>query len=190
MTRTDIINKFIISRNYLRYLEIGVRNPDSNFNKVRCAFKVGVDPNVDTTYRMTSDEYFKQSTDIFDIIFIDGLHLEEQVDKDIANSLSCLSSNGVIILHDCNPIAYEHQIEEYDFKSTWNGTVWKSFAKLRMNADNLSMYCIDTDHGCGVIEYGVQQIFDKQIPLTYQSLDMNRKDMLNLINVDEFLKKF
>lgn len=190
MTRTDIINKFIISRNYLKYLEIGVRNPDSNFNKIRCAFKVGVDPNVDTTYRMTSDEFFKQNTDVFDIIFIDGLHLEEQVDKDISNSLKCLSSTGVVILHDCNPISYDHQIEEYDYKSTWNGTVWKSFAKLRMKENNLSMYCINTDHGCGVIEHGIQQIFDKQIPLTYQSLEMNRKDMLNLINVDEFLAKF
>ena len=35
-------------------------------------------------YKMSSDIFFKSNKKYFDIIFIDGLHLEEQVDKDIA----------------------------------------------------------------------------------------------------------
>ena len=34
MKRTDIINHLIKKNNYKRYLEIGVRNPDENLNKI------------------------------------------------------------------------------------------------------------------------------------------------------------
>src|SRR5215471_13517058 len=43
--RTDIINFLIESLNKeINYLEIGVRNPDDNFNKISARNKYGVDP--------------------------------------------------------------------------------------------------------------------------------------------------
>ena len=44
MKRFDVINYFIEKNNYLNYLEIGVRDPNSCFNKVKAAHKDGVDP--------------------------------------------------------------------------------------------------------------------------------------------------
>ena len=58
---------------------------------------------------MTSDEFFSQNKETFDLIFIDGLHIHEQVLKDIDNSLNVLNENGVILLHDCLPAKIWHQ---------------------------------------------------------------------------------
>lgn len=73
-----------------------------NWVGVAAEIKHGVDPNVDTTYRMTSDEFFKNYIkQKYDIVFVDGLHLHEQVYRDIINSLNNLNENGVIVVHDC-----------------------------------------------------------------------------------------
>ena len=45
---------------------------------------------------MTSDEYFKKFKDKFDLIFIDGLHHYNQVEKDIYNSLEILNDKRII----------------------------------------------------------------------------------------------
>ena len=52
---------------------------------------------------MTSDAFFLQNKQLFDLIFIDGLHHSHQVLRDINNALRWLSPSGTIVLHDCNP---------------------------------------------------------------------------------------
>ena len=91
----------------------------------------------------------------FDVIFIDGLHLAEQVERDIDNSLNILKNDGFIVLHDCNPPTEWHCRESYDFhfspaKGSWNGTVWKSFLNKRFDK-SLRCCCIDIDWGVGII---------------------------------------
>ena len=82
MKRTDIINHLIKKNNYKRYLEIGVRNPDENLNKITVEHKDGVDPAGNCNYPIPSDDFFNQlDIDVkYDIIFIDGLHLDYQVE--------------------------------------------------------------------------------------------------------------
>jgi hypothetical protein len=78
--RTDLI-AFIQKRyQYKSYLEIGC-NDDTNFDKVKQLFSrvVCVDPEKGGTMRMTSDEYFINNQDTYDLIFIDGLHEAHQV---------------------------------------------------------------------------------------------------------------
>lgn len=196
ITRTELINHLIKKYKFKSFLEIGVRNPKKgNFCKVKCKKKIGVDPDpiikMNEIYVGTSDEYFKNlnNDEKFDIIFIDGLHLEEQVDKDIKNSLNHLSKNGFILLHDCNPPTEFHQRKEYCVNGrypSWNGTVWRSIAKLRMNNKRLKIHVVDTDWGVGVIKPGKQKIFKTDQDLTYKLLEDNRKELLNLISTDEF----
>lgn len=59
MKRTDIINQFIRNRQFQSYLEIGVRNPDDNFNLITAQYKSSVDPdpNAEAKFVMTSDEF-------------------------------------------------------------------------------------------------------------------------------------
>jgi len=93
MDRTFIINYYLhTKKNPTHYLEIGVRNPDSNFNRVIASVKDGVDIDSGSkcNYIMSSDEFFSKNSTKYDIIFIDGDHLFEQVYKDVINSLRFL----------------------------------------------------------------------------------------------------
>ena len=85
ITRTDIINYLIEKYNLKTYLEIGVRNPNDNFNKIKCDNKVAVDPEplikTENIYVGTSDNYFQNISQNkkFDIIFIDGFSISTRL---------------------------------------------------------------------------------------------------------------
>lgn len=154
MTRTDLINCFVRRRRYWSYLELGVNG--ENFARVVCACKYGVDPAANVAgnaFHMTSDEFFRQNADTFDVIFIDGLHEEHQVDLDIRNALSRLNPGGVIILHDCLPPDEWHQRPASDYRpgENWNGTTWKSVLKY-FESSEWACYVVNCDWGCGVID--------------------------------------
>lgn len=196
MTRTEIINGFIYKNNYKSYLEIGVNTPSQpgyNWVGVKIDIKHGVDPNVDTTYRMTSDDFFENYiTQKYDIIFIDGLHIFEQVYRDIINSLNNLNEGGIIVVHDCNPVTEITQ-RRVRASDAWHGDVWKAIVKLRIENSDLDICTVNTDEGCGIIKKGKQDLLfvnDNVNVYDYNFLEENRKIALNLINVDEFIKKY
>jgi hypothetical protein len=196
MTRTEIINGFIYKNNYKSYLEIGVNTPSQpgyNWVGVKIDIKHGVDPNVDTTYRMTSDDFFeKHITQKYDIIFIDGLHIFEQVYRDIINSLNNLNEGGIIVVHDCNPVTEITQ-RRVRASDAWHGDVWKAIVKLRIENSDLDICTVNTDEGCGIIKKGKQDLLfvnDNVNVYDYSFLEENRKMALNLISVDEFIKKY
>lgn len=199
--RYDIINSFIKKNNYINYLEIGVNN-GLNIRKIIAEHKDGVDSGregvfaPETNYRVTSDEFFDliKDHDIkYDIIFVDGLHHDYQVYKDIVNSLNHITSNGTIICHDINPLwEITQRNEAFPGCGCWNGSCWKAWVKLKAERNDLEMYVVDTDHGCGVIKRGKQKLI--KLPtdafnLDFDYLDYNRKELLNLISVEEFFKK-
>jgi predicted O-methyltransferase YrrM/tetratricopeptide (TPR) repeat protein len=188
--RTDIINFLIEKTKSKKYLEIGVSKGD-NISNIICDYKVGVDPNEDSpaTFHLTSDEFFKQNKEKFDIIFIDGLHEYNQVLTDILNSLDILNVGGYIICHDMNPTKEEYQ-RPYPVVDTWNGDSWKAFVHLRKERNDLEMFVVDTDHGCGVIRKGIQNLVEKKEDLVYENLERNREEWLNLIKVSDFKKLF
>lgn len=200
MKRYDIINDIIKVKNYKSYLEIGVRDTPKNFGRIQINRRVGVDPEPrllkldkkrDTFFELTSDEFFKQNNDKFDIIFIDGMHTDEQVTKDINNSLDALNEGGCIVMHDCNP-ADEHRTRSYEQyakekKTTpWNGTVWKAFVRMR-NRSDVEQFCVSTDHGVGFIQKGHQEPLNiKEEDLVYSNFDRNRTIWLNLVSPNTF----
>ena len=204
--RFDIINYLIEKNNYVNYLEIGVRVPRACFNRIIAKHKDGIDPKPlgsgEVNYPMTSDEFFslieERGNIKYDIILIDGLHLYKQVSRDIKNSLNHITDNGTIVVHDCNPISKDRQTENYIIGKSWNGTSWKAYAELRCLREDLSMAVVDTDEGVGIIQRGNQKLWiDKFMPVeqsatlddrifTYEYFDKNRKELLNLISVEEF----
>lgn len=189
-SRTDIINFLIRQNQYTSYLEIGVANPRKNFAKIKVRHKDGVDPAGRCNHPITSDTFFKtiNSEKKYDIIFIDGLHIEEQVDRDIKNALDHLAQNGIVVMHDCNPPTKKHQRVPRRYL-TWTGTVWKSFVKLRCSRPDLCMCVVDIDWGCGIIKKGSQEIFNNASLdrcLKYSYLDMHREELLNLVDTETF----
>lgn len=188
MTRTDLLNYLIDRHGYKTYLEIGVDN-GKNFHAVRVTGgKVCVDPNCPASYKMTSDKFFEvaQGKYLFDLIFIDGLHEETQVIRDIENSLKLLSPNGTIVVHDCNPQQEKHQSEKRGDNSHWNGTVWKGWVKVRSSHDDLTMTVLDMDEGCGIIQRGTQAKIQMPEFLDWAWFDRNRKHALNLVSFEEW----
>jgi len=190
MKRYNIINYLIKKFNYKSYLEIGVAR-GNNFNKIKCNHKDGVDPKGrGANYKITSDKFFSKNRKKYDLIFIDGLHVEEQVNRDIKNSLKHLSKNGIIVIHDCNPPTWKHQAVPRQ-QLMWNGTVWKSFVKLRCTNPNLFMFVIDTDWGCGIIKRGKQELYNKKSLkecLEWEYFKNHKKELLNLKSIQEFKK--
>lgn len=147
--RYDLINDIIKTLGYQSYLEIGCRG-DACYSRILAPKKTGVDPASGGTHRMTSDAFFAQNHDTFDLIFIDGLHVYEQVIVDIRNALACLSDNGTIVMHDCLP---RECLAQYDFQviHAWNGDTWKAFVEARTLPDVDAATCL-IDHGVGIIK--------------------------------------
>ena len=196
MTRTEIINGLIEKNNYNSYLEIGVNTPEQpgyNWVGVKIHLKHGVDPNVNTTYKMTSDEFFDNYiSQKYDIIFVDGLHLHEQVYRDIVNSLSNLNENGVIVVHDCNPITEITQRRERA-SDAWHGDVWKAIVQLRIENPNIEINTVNTDEGCGIIKKGKQKLLsvsENENYYDYGFLEKNRETAINLISIETFKEKY
>jgi hypothetical protein len=183
-----------------------VRNPADNFNKIIAPVKYSVDPGLEflenpVDFVLTSDQFFDQiredkilNKDIrFDVVFIDGLHTAEQVDRDIKNALNFIKDDGFIVLHDCNPPSEWHARETYNFdlspaRQYWNGTTWKAFVRARERED-LSCCCIDCDWGIGVISktinLGAQNTVQNKY-YEYNIFSENRVKSLNLIPFNKF----
>lgn len=202
--RWDVLNYLIEQNNYVNYLEIGV-NDALCIRKVKASHKDGVDPYPgsevgggvypEINYPISSDNFFSliKGHDIkYDLIFIDGLHHSEQVDKDIRNSLNHITPKGTIILHDCNPPEYEMQLVPRK-TGMWNGDVWKSLVRLRCTNSKLQIGTVDTDWGVGIIQFGEQEIYAKaslEQCLDYFYFDKHREDLLNIISVEDFYKSY
>jgi len=186
-SRFDIINKIIKKKEFKSYLEIGCQS-DINFSKIIVNKKVGVDPQSGGTHRMTSDEFFEQNNSNFDLIFIDGLHLYEQVLRDIDNSLKILNDNGVILIHDCLPSKIWHQTIPQTH-SSWNGDVWKSIVKSRTRED-IDTYTIKADQGLGLIlKRKNKDILDHEIQnfkgLTFKEYYTNHNKFMRIIDEND-----
>ena len=205
MNRVNIINKIQESCSFTKYLEIGVRNVEDCFNHITTPTKHSVDPgyenpNNPATYPFESDSFFNklETSQLnlppdykWDIIFIDGLHLSYQVEKDILNSLEHLTPNGIIVLHDCNPFLYEDNytrlIEDF-WNQAWNGTVWKAIYKLRASRSDLSICTVNVDEGVTLIKRGYQdlipfnnpyfeyKVFQKEVDTALNTISYNQID--------------
>ena len=140
VTRHDIINYFTTP--FDRYLEIGVET-GYTYQRVHFIQKTGVDPVVQiedpTILATTSDRFFANNTQIYNAIFIDGMHQTEYVARDIQNAFRWLAPNGRVFLDDIFPKNEEEQLripikhKLIDLENAliapdgvaWTGDVWK-----------------------------------------------------------------
>ena len=189
--RWDLIEYLIKKNNYTNYLEIGC-DQNQLFSKVAVKNKIGVDPVSGGNIRKTSDVFFKDNKDKFDIVFIDGLHTYEQVKKDILNSVNCLNENGIILVHDCMPDSLGKQAVPR-YKMQWNGDVWKAIVDLRQKED-LDIYTCEMDQGIGIITKKKNSsllILDKPIhKIKFKDYFYNYKEYMRVISLTEFKKIF
>lgn len=159
MTRTETINYIIQKKGFKSYLEIGTQF-GWNYNLINIESKECCDVDDkyhEITYVMSSDEMFaKMAFDKkYDIIFIDGLHNELYVHRDIINSLKHLNPGGIICVHDTLPKKFYTTTEKYIHEvgdGCWNGDVWKAIVNLQNL--NIEYYTIhNNDSGLTLIKY-------------------------------------
>jgi predicted O-methyltransferase YrrM len=136
----------------LNYLEIGCYD-NSCFDSIPILKKIGVDPVIGGTHRMTSDDFFALNQNYtFDIIFIDGLHEYPQVRRDVLNSLKCLKKGGFLIIHDMIPADFAME-NIPRLQPIWTGDVWKVGFELA-KTEGINFFTILADHGIGVVQKG------------------------------------
>jgi SAM-dependent methyltransferase len=160
-----------------RYLEVGV-NRGQTFHRVRAAELVAVDPDFlfdheaeakqrpNATYHsMTSDEYFGSvigADELFDVIFLDGLHTFEQTLRDLLNALDHLAPRGVIVIDDVRPPFYDASLPDHDTavrvrdivgqtKQVWMGDVYRLIWFIDTFLPNLSYRTTSNNHGQAVV---------------------------------------
>ena len=225
MNRLKAIRLLMKHKNLKNYLEIGVFNghiffrikskfkiavdPDFTFDKLRILGKIILNPlNIFNKYfKKTSDHFFSNDAALLlsntkvDISLIDGMHEYDFSNRDVENVLEYLSKEGVIIMHDCNPLTKEaacsfEQWKQRDFEGTWNGDVWKTILYLQCTRQDVQVFVLDCDHGLGfvtktnepskLLPYTKEQIQ----ALTYEDFDKNRNEFINLKSPDYFYDYF
>lgn len=147
------------------YVEIGVRD-GATFRSVTCCRKIAIDP-VRTEKMRTvrpGESFFEETSDRFfeanvrdalggqriDVCLIDGLHVFEQVIRDVLNCAQWMRPDGVILLDDCNPTSAERG-QPVPTGGAWNGDVWKAMAVIRRTQPQWHCMTVDTDQGIGLI---------------------------------------
>ena len=189
-SRIYIIQKIIDLKNFNNYLEIGC-DQDENFSQIKIKNKIGVDPKSGGTHRMTSDDFFKNNKEKFDIIFLDGLHTYEQTIKDIKNSVNFIKDEGVILVHDCLPKKIWNQIVPRLY-GHWNGDVWKAIVEAR-TYDHIDTFTCIADHGLGIILKRKNRKILKVVKQDFKNLKFsdyynNHKNFMNPVFFEEVKK--
>jgi predicted O-methyltransferase YrrM len=118
------ISELIQNENPQSYLEIGI-GTGKHFASVPIEDKEFADPE----HNMTSDEFFQANNRKFDLIFIDGLHHAEQVERDILNAWNACNIGGHILVHDILPENEDMTIVPRAQKE-WTGDVYKAWLSL------------------------------------------------------------
>jgi hypothetical protein len=221
MDRIQVIQYLLNIIDGKTYLEIGVEYGKS-FCPIAAQRKIAVDPipasaqvrqhmlqHLNATYyQMTSDMFFTNKSHILndrkiDVAFIDGSHKYPQPLTDVENCLKYLNKNGIIVLHDCNPLTESAAVswpepganESADW--VWNGNVWKTIVYLRSCRNDINVFVLNCDYGLGIISKGEPENMlnfssDQIDEMTYKDLDNNREVILNLKSQDyifEFMER-
>tara|TARA_R110002073_G_scaffold196129_1_gene355190 strand:+ start:224 stop:2314 length:2091 start_codon:yes stop_codon:yes gene_type:complete len=199
-TRCDVLNHIINEREHNSYLEIGVET-GVTFKHIDIKNKLGVDP--DPSYKgddiilQTSDDFFKDNTKTFDIIFIDGMHQLEYVYNDFFNAINCLTQTGSIVIDDVLPMnereQYKVPIKHYynngilKYGESWTGDVWKFIYFLLLHYQfDFSVYNFTNGYRGIIHIYNFQNEINDEIDNTKVIETMNSYDYNK--DYDKYLK--
>ena len=189
--RWDLIDYLNNKYSFSSYLEIGC-NDDELFSRIKIKNKIGIDPVIGGNMKITSDDFFLQNNLKFDCVFIDGLHIYDQVKRDILNSSKFLNENGFILVHDCLPKSLSSQAVPR-YKLTWNGDVWKAIVDLRRDP-NLEIFTCLADEGISIIQNKKNSNtlkLDKKISdLKFKDFYYNHKEYMRPISFNQFKESY
>jgi hypothetical protein len=167
------------------YLEIGVQRK-LNFNRIEVKDKVGVDPDplAMADCIMTSDRFFQINRKRFDIVFIDGLHHSDQVERDFNNSIACLNDGGIIVMHDTAPESEHLTNVPRDKRGRWLGDVYKFVCHLN-EINGIDFRTMDFDNGCTVAWIDPEAKGFEVPPITWDHYIQNKDSLLRIADFQQ-----
>ena len=116
-----------------------------DFNKVYSNFKFNLNldrnKNIDF-FRGSSDDFFLNNKNYYNLIYIDGSHNYEQVKKDFINSFNFLENNGYLICDDF---------------------LWLEYSKIELNPMKAIIECYDLYKQSLKVEFLNHQIIFRKI---------------------------
>lgn len=175
--RFEAVNRLLRLHEQPRYLEIGVCE-GATFERVEAPTKVAVDPEFRfdhvraqaetpgaSYHEVTSDQYFGTvvgADEMFDVIYLDGLHTFEQTLRDLLNALPHLQPHGTILVDDVRPPSYLASLPDrqnfFTVRSAigvtdqaWMGDVYKLLWFVDTFLQGLTYRTISNNHGQAVI---------------------------------------
>ena len=150
-----------------------------------------------------------------DIALLDSFHEYEPSLRDLREVFGLISDGGTLVVHDCLPPTTELAQPKF-IHGEWCGVTYQAFIDYVSDRDDLEFYTVDTDYGCGIIRKrakaspaaiaGAPSINHTAVDARSQTVanwqtqrddpwaafsffEAHKKDLMNLISVDEFLAK-
>lgn len=179
--RGQFINSLIKDLNLKSYLELGI-SKGWCWEEIELENKIGVEVNPEILderiVKSTTDDYFNSLEKFkkFDIVFIDADHEKNQVFKDFKNSYDALSDNGLILMHDVNPLG------EFDTRPSGLGNCfefWINLVDTHKDAVKLFIGLPDHCEGSIGIYFKNKKLFNPSLigdmNYSYSYFDANRQ---------------
>jgi hypothetical protein len=148
----------------------------------------------------------------YDIILVDPWHQYSTSIRDLKAAFDLIEEGGILVVHDCLPDDEKLVTPEF-IPGEWCGVTYKAYLDFVAGRHDLEYYTVETDYGCGIVRKLGQPwwrglvpelcrsrvklskcplLWDQwhengdDFPRAYRFLKENKKDLLNLISVDEF----
>jgi predicted O-methyltransferase YrrM len=135
------------------YLELGIYS-GTTLDKIRPYVKraIGVDTQDIRTnktgefFQGTTDAFFEKFHDPIDMVFIDADHSFESVKRDFEHSLELLTTRGIMIFHDVDPI------EPWLMNSGYCGDTYKIVDYIQGTHSSMNIVCLPiTEAGLAIV---------------------------------------
>jgi hypothetical protein len=225
-TKVDIINHLADRYDYQTYLEICTPMTSNRFAEVdRSKYKTchrlmyrcprDFDDGMNIDFRTDQSDIgdcvrqIQSGTLRYDAVLVDSYREYAPSLRDLEIAWAVSSSEGIIIVHQCNPTSEELASPTY-LPAAWSGVTYKAYLDFVTSRGDLEYLTVDTDEGCGVIwrkgerDWLLQrtagqvdqatELVDKwrEVGNDFQSsfrlLQQNKAELLRLLSVKEFLR--
>lgn len=228
MRKAEIVNTLTRKYGFTRYLEIATpvsgftfgdidRSPLTRCERLIYRWRAGFDDGLPVTYRTEEDTCTSAVDAIaaepgaprYDVIFIDSYHTYDASMADLVGACRVLADDGVIVVHDCDPLEPLLASPRARRAGPWCGVTYAAFIDFVSWRHPLSYCTVDSDFGCGVIFAArerqapgpsrLAELWRRVVCRRWQSAGTDaagrfavyrahRRSLLNLITPDKFLR--
>ena len=137
-----------------------------------------------------SNAFFKDNSELYDIIIVDGYHSYEQSKKDLENALESVTDKGLVLVHDSFPYTISLTGDRKNKVGAWCGDVYKTVMEFRQ-MDKVSVITWDKDYGVSIVSKNkLTPTSVKKLDLTFDNLHKYPIDSVGLANTEQIKEYF